>query len=206
MMTPSTIATAEAKAFFADAASPTASEMSARMVPSGSSAMMVMAAEPALSLLDAMPPNLRKSFAFKADAFPVPITIRRSAFRPSGARMSRAAPLLPLNEAAAAARFTSSLAPPSALAVAGPSFRPSSQNTTRMPRAAEANGTKPTLMASDMGNSSRTWGFLPVGDPGQRSELNGDSLDFPHYGPQARPMPSAARGREATTREILTIY
>src|SRR3954451_18070983 len=152
------------------------------MAPSGNSAMMVMAPEPVLSLLAARPPNLRKSFAFKPDVLPAPITIRRSALSPSGARTSKAAPFLPLNEAAAVARFTSSVATPSALAVDGPSFRPSSQNTTRMPRAAAANGTKPTLMASDIDNSFKTSGFLPICDPGQGPELNGDSLDFPHYG------------------------
>ncbi|MHC2280577.1 hypothetical protein ACVME8_007220 [Bradyrhizobium diazoefficiens] len=121
--------------------------------------MMVIAAAVAESLPAATPPNLRKSFAFRPVALPAPITIRRVAFTPSGARMSSAAPLLPLKAAAEAARFTSSVAPPSALAVAGPSFKPSSQNTTRMPRAAADNGTKPTLMASGMGNSSKTWGF-----------------------------------------------
>src|SRR3954447_2363329 len=152
------------------------------MAPLGSSAMMVMAAVPAGSLLAATPPNLRKSFAFRPAVLPAPITIRRVAFTPSGARMSRTAPLLPLKAAAEAARFTRSAAPPSALAVAGPSFRPSSQNTTRMPRAAADNGTKPTLMASDMDNSSKTWGFSPFGGPGHGPELNRDSLDFPTMG------------------------
>ncbi|MGY4337000.1 hypothetical protein ACVWW3_001906 [Bradyrhizobium sp. LM2.9] len=152
--------------------------------------MMVMAAAPAGSLLAATPPNLRKSFAFRPAALPAPITIRRVAFTPSGARMSSAAPLLPLKAAAEAARFTSSMAPPSALTVAGPSFRPSSQNTTTMPRTAVDNGTMPTLMASDIGNSSKTWGFLPIGGPGHGPELNGDSLSLPYYGLGARQMPS----------------
>src|SRR4051794_23007490 len=166
------------------------------MAPFGSSAMIVMAAAPAGSLLAATPPNLRKSFAFRPAALPAPITIRRVAFTPSGARMSSAAPLLPLKAAAAAARFTSSLAPPSALAVAGPSFRASSQNTTRMPRTAADNGTKPTLMASDMSNSSKTQGFLPIGGPGHGPELNGDSLSVPHYGPPALQMPSTPVAEE----------
>src|SRR4051794_4690098 len=162
------------------------------MAPSGSSAMMVMAAVPAESLLAATPPNLRKSFAFRLAALPAPITTRRVAFSPSGARMSRAAPLLPLKPAAEAARFTRSAAPPSALAVAGPTLRASSQNTIMMPRTAGDKGTKPTLMASDMGNSFKTSVFSPLGGPGHGPELNGDSLDFPHYGPPAPQMPSTA--------------
>src|SRR5256885_13438040 len=65
--------------------------------------------------------------------------------------MSSTDPLLPLNWLAAAARFTVSAAPPSALRVADPSFSASSQNTTKMPLGAVENGTKPTLTASVIG-------------------------------------------------------
>jgi len=37
---------------------------------------------------------------------------------------------------------------------------------------------------------------LPIGGPGHGPELNDDSLDFPHYGPPARQMPSTAVAAE----------
>ncbi len=60
---------------------------------------------PALSLPAATPPNLRKSFSLRSAGLPAPITIRRSASIPSGARISSVEPLLPLNWLAAAARL-----------------------------------------------------------------------------------------------------
>ena len=68
-------------------------------------------------------------------------------------------PLFPLNWLVAAARLTRLAAAPSTLRVAGPNFSASSQNTTRMPRGAVENGTKPTLTASDIGKSSKNQGF-----------------------------------------------
>src|SRR5882757_10488971 len=77
--------------------------------------------------------------------------------------MSSAEALLPLNWLVAAARLTVSAAVPSALRVVGPNFNISSQNTTRMPLAAVENGTKPTLTASVIGESSRNQGKRRVG-------------------------------------------
>src|SRR6266568_6835748 len=122
------------------------------IAPSGNSATMVTASLPEFSLPAATPPNLRKSFSLMADGLPVPITTRRGALIPSGARISSTEPLLPLNWLVTAARLTVSAAFPNALWDASPNFNCSSQNTTRMPRAAAENGTKPTLTASDMGN------------------------------------------------------
>ena len=62
---------------------------------------------------------------------------------------------MPLNWLVAAARVTRSAAAPSALRVAAPNFSVSSQKTTRMPRGAAENGTKPTLTASGIGKSSK---------------------------------------------------
>src|SRR5579859_1565396 len=73
--------------------------------------------------------------------------------------MSSDDPLFPLNWLVVAARFTRSADFPRAFRVAAPNFKPSSQNTTRMPRAAAENGTKPTLTASDIGYSSKNQGF-----------------------------------------------
>src|SRR3954471_4135356 len=113
--------------------------------------MMVTDSLAVLSLPAVTPPNLRKSFSFNEPGLPRPTTISRGDLNPSGARISSAAPLLPLNALAAAARLTVSAAGPSALRVAAPNFSASSQNTTRTPRDAAENGTKPTLTASDIG-------------------------------------------------------
>src|SRR6185436_8445224 len=64
-------------------------------------------------------------------------------------------PFLPLNWLAAATRLIMPAAVPKALAVAEPNFSVSSQNTTRIPRGALENGTKPTLTASGIGKSSK---------------------------------------------------
>src|SRR5437899_7629205 len=85
--------------------------------------------------------------------------------------MSSTDPLLPLNWLAAAARFTVSAAPPSALRVADPSFSASSQNTTRMPLGAVENGTKPTLTASVIAKSSKNQGKRRVGNPPERLRI-----------------------------------
>src|SRR5713101_9518626 len=90
-----------------------------------------------------------------AESLPAPATISREALRPSGARISRVEPLFPLNWLVSAARLTRLAARPSVFRVAAPNFEASSQNTTRVPRATAENGTKPTLTASDIGNSSK---------------------------------------------------
>src|SRR5258706_6491539 len=90
-----------------------------------------------------------------AESLPAPATISREALRLSGARISRVEPLFPLNWLVSAARLTRSAARPSVFRVAAPNFKVSSQNTTRVPRGAVENGTKPTLTASDIGNSSK---------------------------------------------------
>ena len=82
------------------------------IAPSGSSAMKVTASLAALSLPAITPPNLRKSFSFRSDGLPAPTTSNRSALIPSGARISSAAPLLPLNWLVAAARLMVSPPPP----------------------------------------------------------------------------------------------
>jgi hypothetical protein len=120
------------------------------MGPLGKSAMMVAASLPAPSLPAAVPPNLRKSSSLRTESLPAPTTIRRSAFRPSGARMSSVEQLFPLNWLVAAARLTRPVARPSTLRVAAPNFSVSSQKTTRMPRRAVEKGTKPTVTASGM--------------------------------------------------------
>src|SRR5882757_2641015 len=125
------------------------------MAPAGNSAMMVTTSLPGRSLPAAAPPSLRKSLALRSDALPVPTTISRLALTPSGARKSSVEALLPLNWLAAAARLIIAAAGPNALLVAGPNFSVSSQNTTRIPRGALENGTKPTLTASGIGKSSK---------------------------------------------------
>src|SRR5882757_5085245 len=135
--------------------------------------MMVTESLAALSVPAVTPPNLRKSFSFSADGLPRPTTISRDALIPSGARISSAAPLLPLNWLAAAARLTVSAADPSALRVAAPNFSVSSQNTTRTPRDAAENGTKPTLTASDIGKFLQNCGLIsgPEADPDIESDI-----------------------------------
>src|ERR1700737_2307622 len=128
------------------------------MAPVGNSAMIVTAPLPARSLPAAAPPSLRKSLSLIAESLPAPTTIRRETLRPSGARISSVDPLLPLNWFVSAARLTKLAAVPSVLLVAAPNFNVSSQNTTRMPRGAVENGTKPTLTASGIGKSSKNQG------------------------------------------------
>src|SRR5665213_1458001 len=143
------------------------------MAPSGKSATTVTASPPARSLPAITPPALRKSLSLIADSLPMPTTIRREALRPWGARISSTAPLLPLNRLAVATRPTRSAASPNALRAAAPNFNWSSQNTTRMPREAVENGTKPTLTASDMGKSSKNQGCDRAGKPGRCSLWRG---------------------------------
>src|SRR5258706_13875938 len=90
-----------------------------------------------------------------AESLRAPAKIGREGLRPYGARISRVEPLFPLNWLVSAARLTRLAARPSVFRVAAPNFKASSQNTTRVPRGAVENGTKPTLTASDMGNSSK---------------------------------------------------
>ena len=143
------------------------------MAPSGKSAMIVIPSLLERSLPAAAPPSFRKSSSFMAATFPAPTTIRREALRPSGAKISSVDPLFPLNWPVAATRPTRLAARPSALRVAAPNLRPSSQKITRMPRRAVENGTKPTLTASDIGKSSN--GGIAVGNPGSgsRNALSG---------------------------------
>src|SRR5215471_5792115 len=120
--------------------------------------------------------------------------------------MSRIDPFLPLNWLAAAARLTVPAASPSALRVADPNFSASSQKTKRTPRGAVDNGTKPTLTASDIGNSSRS-GL----SPGRKTRRNGPKI------PPSRVRQTHAsalwpatrgtakqRGRQATSSDLLT--
>ena len=130
--------------------------------------MIVTAALPASSLPAAAPPNLRKSLSLIADSLPAPTTISREALRPSGARISSVEPLFPLNWLVSAARLTTSADVPSTLRVAAPNFSESSQKTTRTPRGAVENGTKPTLTASDMGKSSKNSGLSLGREPAGR--------------------------------------
>src|ERR1700716_3484428 len=189
---------------------------SAAIAPSGNSAMTVTVPLAALSLPAVTPPNLRKSLALISAGLPVPTTIRRSALIPSGAGMSRADPLLPLNWLAVAARLTVLAAAPSAFRVAAPNFSASSQNTTRTPRDAAENGTKPTLTASDMGKSSRIQGCVqsresPGRGPGYLNVRIGNgpkSLQdrrFPALWPVRRHTAKRRRGPKATSDELLTI-
>src|SRR3954453_12865875 len=113
--------------------------------------MIVTRSLPAHTLPAAAPPSLTKSLSFIAASLPAPTTIRRDALRPSGSRMSRVDPLLPLYWLVAAARLTRLAALPRDLRVAGPSFNVSSQKITTLPRPALVNGTKPSLRASDIG-------------------------------------------------------
>src|SRR6186713_2199165 len=129
-----------------------AAAASGAMAPPDSSATTVTAWLAAFSLPAVTPPNLRKSFSLISAALPTPTTIRRSALIPSGAGISSVEPLLPLNWLAAAARFTVSVALPSAFRVTSPNFSASSQKTTRTPRGAAEKATKPTLTASDIGD------------------------------------------------------
>src|SRR5882672_6302194 len=168
------------------------------IAPSGNSADMVTASLAALSLPAITPPNLKKSFSFNADGLPAPTTIRRCALIPPGARISSVEPLLPLNWLVAAARLMVLATAPSAFRLAAPNFNASSQNTTRMPRDAAENGTKPTLTASDIGKSSRIQGCS--GGPERPPKYSDCSLrwrpkaigtfDWQHYDLSAAALPS----------------
>src|ERR1700733_4540573 len=182
------------------------------MTPSGNSAMIVAASLPARSLPAATPPNFRKSLSLRSDSLPVPTTIRRETFRPPGARISSVDPLLPLKWLVAAARLTRSAAVPSTLRVATPSFNESSQKTTRMPRGAVENGTKPTLTASVIGKSSKIRAVAGVGDPpgGTSNGLFPAAIYIrqergsTHYGLSAAALPSVP-WPDGHRAELLTI-
>src|SRR5450759_5435816 len=112
----------------------------------------------------------------------------------------------PLNPFVSAARLTKLAAAPSALRVAAPNFNESSQKTTRMPRGAVENGTKPTLTASDIGKSSKKQGLSLAGNPpgGTRNVLFGCDLRpsrawSGHYGLPLPALPSAGSGCKATS-------
>src|SRR3954451_17238981 len=89
---------------------------------------------------------------------------------------------------------------PNALVVAEPNFSASSQNTTKIPRDALENGTKPTFTASGIGKSSK---IRAVAD--SRSELRrGELLSpiparFRHQGFSRRTMACLARCCQAST-------
>src|SRR5215470_185682 len=88
--------------------------------------------------------------------------------------MSSVDAVLPLNWLVSAARLIRSADFPSALRVTGPIFNVSSQKTTKIPCGAAENGTKPTLMASDISNFLQAQGLNaaagPVHDiPGSRA-------------------------------------
>ena len=102
----------------------------------------------------AAPPSLTKSCDLNLPALPTPKTTSRDTGRPAGATMSSALPLLPVKRSAAAARCNRSPVGASALRVAGPSFKPSSQNRTRTPLEGVANGANPSLAGIGHGNSS----------------------------------------------------
>src|SRR2546421_7527905 len=166
--------------------------------------MIVTVPLPAPSLPAAAPPSLRKSLSLMAESLPAPATIRRDALRPSGARISRVEPLFPLNWFVSAARLTRLAARPSVFRVAPPNFRASSQNTTRVPRGTVENGTKPTLTASDIGNSSKIRadaGREAAGAPEMfpSNVIHGRQEHGPRqYGLRAAALPSASSGRGAT--------
>src|ERR1700722_18121026 len=170
------------------------------MAPSGNSATIVAASLPARSLPAATPPNFRKSLSLRSDSLPAPTTIRRETFSPPGARISSVDPLLPLKWLVAAARLTRSAAVPSTLRVVAPSFNVSSQKTTRMPRGAVENGTKPTLTASGISKSSKIRAVAGVSDP-RGGTSNGlfpaamhirQERGWAHYDLSAAALPSAA--------------
>src|SRR5258705_11579919 len=107
--------------------------------------------------------------------------------------MSSAEALLPLNWLAVAARLTVSAAAPSALRVAGPNFSVSSQNTTRMPLGAVENGTKPTLTASVIGESSGNQGKRrgrSIESCVRRRDCPSSAWVVAHYGLSAAALPS----------------
>src|SRR6478672_435420 len=76
--------------------------------------------------------------------------MRREDLRRPGSRISSVVPFFPLNPFVSAARLTRPAAAPSAFRVAVPNFSESLQKTTKVPRGAVENGTKPTLTASDI--------------------------------------------------------
>src|ERR1700726_1187476 len=180
------------------------------MAPSGNSAIIVAASLPARNLPAATPPNFRKSLSLRSDSLPVPTTIRRETFKPPGARISSVDPLLPLNWLVAAARLTKSAAAPSVLRVAAPSFNVSSQKTTRMPRGAVENGTKPTLTASGISKSSKIRAIAGLGNPpGGIFERSLPAAIYirqerrsAHYGLSAVALPSAPVTRRPQDRII----
>src|SRR5882757_2454486 len=120
--------------------------------------------------------------------------------------MSSVAPFLPLNWLVAAARLTRLATPPSVFRVAAPNFNVSSQNTTKTPRGAAENGTKPTLTASGIGKSSKNLmapGREPAG--GASNDLVGCEAQRQehgqrHYGLSAAALPSVVvAGRSHNT-------
>src|SRR5882762_9180400 len=96
-------------------------------------------------------------------------------------------------------------ASPSVLRVAAPNFNASSQNTTRTPRGAVENGTKPTLTASGIGKSSKNRGCRWVGNPPGGFEMFSSAARHirqehgpGHYDLSAAALPSVGRGWEIT--------
>src|SRR5262249_10997578 len=88
------------------------------------------------------------------------MTASRDTSSPGGTARSRVEFFLPVKRSAFAARVIASAADPSALLVAAPKFKLSSQNTTRTPLVGVANGLKPSLRASVIDRRSF---FLAVG-------------------------------------------
>src|SRR5262249_40239463 len=111
---------------------------------------------------------------------------------PVGRISSSAEFFLPAKRSDLAARLTRSAAGPRALRVAGPSFNPSSQNTTSTPFAGAAKPPKASLRASVIGRGSlwsemRTEGSprpYGAGPRAVQSPKNGNSGLFSRSGPQ----------------------
>src|SRR5262249_37970887 len=112
------------------------------------------------------------------------------------------------NSTAAAARPIRSAEAPSALRLAGPNLSASSQNTTSVPRGVVENGTKPTLTASDIGNSSkiralrRAWSALA--DHSSRDSQPEAACSVTLW-PDRRCAAKRRRVRPATLEELLTL-
>src|SRR5260370_8550862 len=85
-------------------------------------------------------------------------------------------PLLPLNWVVGGGRLDRLAGGPNGLSVVAPNFSESSENTTRMAFGFAESGTKPTLTASDIGQSSKNQGFR---GPGRRR----DGSARPRFGP-----------------------
>src|SRR5436305_13394886 len=89
---------------------------------------------------------------------------------------------------------------PNALVVAGPNFSASSQNTTKIPRGALENGTKPTFTASGIGQILQNQGWHREQEPpgafsrprsGSVKSAFGHGRGRRHYGLSAAMLPSA---------------